>query len=336
MQVLFLNPLEARLSDFPSRYLPSPEFDVRLPGPDGTLPVDLEAVEAVVYWDHPVGKETLDRLPALRFIQRVGRFRSTGDLTGAFDRGILVSATPYGVLARVAQHTLALMLALARNLVTSHQDVLAGTNAIGMEPEFARERPVAFNWSKTPAIGSIFDKTLGIIGFGEAGSVLAELVQPFDMTVLYNKRRRLTPGQEWFYGVEYAELEEVLDRSDYVTLFVPYTEHARGLIGAREFGMMKPGAFFVNTGRANVTDEAALVDSLRTGRLAGAGLDVFSYEPLQSDNALRDLPNVVMTPHVAGGAGGWEDTFERIARNLRLVRDGGTPVQQLTRDALEF
>jgi phosphoglycerate dehydrogenase-like enzyme len=334
MQVLFLNPLEERLRDFPNRFLPTPEFEVRLPHADGALPTAVEQVEACVYWDHPVGRELLDRLPALRFIQRVGRYRATGDLSAAFDRGVLVSATPYGVLARVAQHTLMLMLALARNLLPSHQSILEGANKIGMEPEYAGDKPLAFNWSKVPAIGSLFDKTLGIIGFGEAGSVLAELVQPFDMEVLYYKRRRLTPGQEWYYSVEYAELDELLARSDYVASFVPYKDENRGLIGEREFGLMKPGVFFVNTGRANVTDEAALIRALKEGRLAGAGLDVFSLEPLPDDTPLRDLPNVVLTPHVAGGVGGWEDTFERIARNLRLVHDGGMPVGPLTRDAL--
>src|SRR5215208_6748266 len=101
MQVLFLNPLEERLRGFPSRYLPAPEFEVRVAESDSSLPGDLEVVEAVVYWDHAVGRDTLDRLPGLRFIQRVGQFRATGDLTAAFERGILVSATPYGVLARV-------------------------------------------------------------------------------------------------------------------------------------------------------------------------------------------------------------------------------------------
>ena len=227
------------------------------------------------------------------------------------------------------------MLALTRNLVSSHQAVQDGVNNIGMAPEYARERPLAFNWSKVPAIGSLFDKTLGIVGFGEAGSVLADLVRPFEMDVLYHKRRRLTPGQEWYYGVEYAALDELLARSDYVACFVPYKDENRDLLGEREFGLMKPGAFFVNTGRANVTDEGALIRALSEGRLGGAALDVFSLEPLPDDTPFRDLPNVVLTPHVAGGAGGWEDTFERIARNLRLVRDGGLPVQRLTREALE-
>ena len=336
MQVLFLNPLEERLRDFPARYLPVPEFEVRLPDADGRLPSDLGDVQAIVYWNHPLGRDLFDQLPALRFVQRVGRFRATGDLGPAFERGILVSATPYGVLARVAQHTLTLMLALARNLLPSHQSVLDGTNKINLAPEYAEERPVAFNWSGVPNIGSLADKTLGIVGFGEAGSVLADLVRPFDMEVLYYKRRRLTPGQEWYYGVEYAELEELLAHSDYVCSFVPFTPENRGMLGDREFRLMKPGACFVNTGRANTTDEAALVRALQEGRLAGAALDVFGYEPLQPDNPLRDLPNVVLTPHVAGGVGGWQDTFERIARNLRLVEDGGLPVQQLTREALAF
>lgn len=335
MQVLFLNALEERLKSFPDRYLPKPEFDVLVAGANGDLPDDLSGVEAIVYWDHPLGREFLARFPALRFIQRVGRFRATGDLSAAFDRGIVVSATPYGVLARVAQHTLALMLALARNLVPSHQSVLEGTNKIGMQPEYARERPLAFNWSQIPDIGSLFDTTLGIIGFGEAGSVLADLVKPFDMQVLYYKRRRLTPGQEWYYGVEYAELDELLRRSDYIATFVPYSEENVGSLGEREFGLMKQGAVFVNTGRANTTDEAALIRALKDGRLAGAGLDVFSLEPLPDDTPFRDLPNVVLTPHVAGGVGGWMDTFERIARNLRLVEAGDLPVQQLSRDDLE-
>src|SRR5687767_150030 len=224
MQVLFVNPLEERLKDFPAHYLPAPEFEVLRPGSNGELPADLRAVEAIIYWDHPIGREFLDRFPALRFIQRIGRYRATGDLSAAFDRGILVSATPYGVLARVAQHTLMLMLALVRNVVPSHQSILDGVNAIGMEPEYARERPVAFNWSKIPEINSLTDKTLGIVGFGEAGSVLADLVRPFDMEVLYYKRRRLTPGQEWYYGVEYAGLDDLLDRSDFVVPYVPYAE----------------------------------------------------------------------------------------------------------------
>lgn len=335
MQVLFLNPLEERLRQFPARFLPGPEFEVMQPGLDGAPPPDAEAVEACVYWDHPIGRELVEDLPALRFIQRVGRYRASGDLGAAFDRGILVSATPYGVLARVAQHTLTLMLALARNLIPSHQSVLDATNAINMPPEYAKEKPLAFNWSRVPAIGSLFDKTLGIVGFGEAGSVLADLARPFEMEVLYYKRRRLTPGQEWYYGVEYADLDDLLERSDYVAMFVPYSEENRGIFGEREFGRMKQGAFFVNTGRANVTDEAALIRALKDGRLAGAGLDVFSHEPLPEDAPLRDLPNVILTPHLAGGVGGWEDTFERIARNLRLVRDGGEPVGRLTRAALE-
>lgn len=334
MQIVFLDPLEERLRDFPARFLPAPEFDVRLSGPNGPRDEDLADAEMAIFWSHPVDRATLDRMPALRLLQRVGWYRTAGDVAGAFERGVYVSATPYGVLARVAQHTLALMLTLARNVLPCHNAVLERVNAIGMQPEYAMEKPIAFNWSKTPAIDSLYDRTLGIIGFGEAGSVLADLVKPMNMEVLYYKRRRLTPGQERFFGVQYAELDNLLRRSDYVTTFLPYTRENVGLIGDRELRLMKPSAFFVNTGRANPTDEKALIQALKDGRIAGAGLDVFSYEPLPDDSPFRDLPNVVMTPHVAGGVGGWEDTFRRFARNARLVRYGHAPVCQLTPESL--
>ncbi|MCC7106501.1 MAG: hypothetical protein IT307_15290 [Chloroflexi bacterium] len=334
MHVLFMDPLEDRLRDFPARYLPAPEFDVRLARPEGPTEEDLADAEVAIYWSFPVDAALIDRMPGLRLVQRVGWYRTAGDLSGAHDRGIYVSATPWGVLARVAQHTLALMLALARNIMPSHQAVLEKVNAIGMEPTYAMERPIAFNWSKTSGIESLYDRTLGIIGFGEAGSVLADLVKPMNMEVLYYKRRRLTPGLERHFGVEYADMDDLLRRSDYVATFVPYTKENLGLIGDREFRLMKPGAFFVNTGRANPTDEKALIQALQEGRLAGAGLDVFSHEPLPDDSLLRDLPNVILTPHVAGGVGGWEDSFQRFARNIRSVRAGKPPVCQLTADSL--
>jgi phosphoglycerate dehydrogenase-like enzyme len=336
VKVIFLNPVEERLKEFPGRYLPAPEFETFVPGADGGLPDDLGDFEAAVYWSASVDRDLIDRMPGLRLIQRVGQYRGGGELSAAYDRGVIVSVTPYGVLARVAQHTLSMMLMLARQMVPSHQAVVDGTNTIGMQPEYAKERPVAFNWAGIQSIGSLYDKTLGIVGFGEAGSVLAQLVQPFDMEVLYYKRRRLTPGQERFYGVEFAELDELLGRSDYVASFVPYLDENRGMLGEREFGLMKPGSYFVNTGRANTTDEQALIRALSNGRLAGAGLDVFSYEPLPNDTPFRDQPNVVLTPHTAGGVGGWVDTFERIARNLRLVRDGSLPVGYFSRDAFEL
>ena len=168
-----------------------------------------------------------------------------------------------------------------------------------------------------------------VIGTGYVGLVtgacLAHLVSPLDMEILYYKRTRLSPAQEAFYGVEYAPLDALLRQSDFVATFVPYTPENERTFGAREFGLMKPSAYFLNTGRANTTDEAALIDALRNNRLAGAGLDVFSYEPLPSDSPFHILKNVVLTPHNAGGIGGWHDVFERIRANLQRVQAGRRP-----------
>jgi phosphoglycerate dehydrogenase-like enzyme len=335
MKVLFLDPLQARLAEFPKRYLPPAEFQVRLAEAKWDLPENLEDVEACVYWDFPLDRDWITRMSSLRFIQRIGRSKCIGDLSAAFDLGIPVSVTPYGVLARVAQHTLAMMLMLSRNILGGHQSVLAGTNAINMQPEYARERPVAFNWAGIEGLSSLSDKTLGIVGFGEAGSVLADLVKPFGMETLYFKRRRLPAGQERYFGIEYAPLDDLLARSDYLVTYLPFTTENIGLLGARELGLLTPGAFFVNTGRANTVNEAAMIQALKSGRLAGAALDVFSYEPLPPNHELRDLPNVILTPHVAGGIGGWLDTFERIARNLRRVDAGLPPVAQFSREAFD-
>jgi phosphoglycerate dehydrogenase-like enzyme len=182
------------------------------------------------------------------------------------------------------------------------------------------------NWPKVANVNTPANKTLGIVGFGEAGACLARLATPLDMEILYNKRTRLSPAQEEFYGIEYAELDDLLRRSDYVATFVPYTKENEKSFGAREFGLMKPTAYFLNTGRANTTDEAALIDALKNNRIAGAGLDVFSYEPLPPDNPLPTLKNVVLTPHNAGGVGGWHDVFERISGNLTRLAAGRKPV----------
>ncbi len=151
------------------------------------------------------------------------------------------------------------------------------------------------------------------------------LLKPYNCRVLYYKRTRLDPGVEAHFGIEYASLDDVMRRSDVLQAFLPITEETRKMLTAREFAMMKPGSIFVNVGRGNTLDENALVEALRNGPIAFAGLDVFSVEPLPMSNPLRTLDNVVLTPHSAGGVQGWDNVFERIAENLRRV-EAGEPV----------
>ncbi|MCC6177982.1 MAG: hypothetical protein IT305_21995 [Chloroflexi bacterium] len=322
MRVCFLDPLEDRIKEFPDQYLAEHQISYAN-GQPANVPAD---TEAMITWSSALDRSLIERLPELRFVQRIGFYRGGGDLRAAVERGVAVSVWPHGVLNRVAMHTLTFMLALSRKLLPSHELTIEGVNEIGMEPTFADQRPIAMNWPRVANVDTPANKTLGIVGFGEAGACLAHLARPLDMEILYYKRTRLSPVQEEFYGVEYAPLDDLLRRSDFVATFVPYTKENERSFGAREFGLMKPTAYFLNTGRANTTDEAALIDALRNNRIAGAGLDVFSYEPLPPDNPLPTLKNVLLTPHNAGGIGGWHDVFARIGANLGRVQAGRGPV----------
>ncbi|MPZ49013.1 MAG: hypothetical protein GEU75_06850 [Dehalococcoidia bacterium] len=319
----FSDPLEARLADFPKQYLGGHE--VLVADEAGKLPAGYESAEAVVWSSYPVDAALINSLPELRFMQRIGLTRARGDAHTALARGIPVSVVPFGVSDRVALHTLTLTLSALRKVVQGHHAVHVGVNPDGLEEKEQVGATQTVNWVRWPDVDTLNDKTVGIIGFGEIGACFARMLPPFNCRVLYNKRSLLTPQQEAYFGVEYAALDDLLRRSDIVATFVPYSEESRKMLGAREFALMKPGAIFVNTGRGNTTDEAALVEALKAGRIRAAGLDVFSVEPLPLSHPLQDLDNVTLTPHTAGGIQGWMNTFERIAENLRRV-EAGLPV----------
>jgi phosphoglycerate dehydrogenase-like enzyme len=323
MLVAFLDPIEPRLADFPATYLPGHEV---IAAPEsGKLPDGIEAAEAVVWSSYPVDAALIDSLQRLRLMQRIGVTRAKGDPSRALTKGIPVAVTPWGVSDRVALHTLALTLAVLRRIVDGHHAVHAGLNPEGLPPIEQVGMTPTINWVRWQDVETLNDKTVGIIGFGEIGACFARMLPPFNCRVLYNKRHRLGAEHEAHWGVEYAALDDLLRQSDVVVSFVPYTEESRKMLGARELRLMKPSAIFVNTGRGNTVDEAALVEALRERRIRAAGLDVYAVEPLPLDSPLLALENVVLTPHTAGGVHGWINTFERIAENLRRV-EAGRPV----------
>ncbi|HEU0075285.1 MAG TPA: NAD(P)-dependent oxidoreductase [Dehalococcoidia bacterium] len=323
MKIAFLDPLEARLAEFPGRYLAGHECVV---APElGILPEGYEDAEAVVWSNYPVDAALVASMPKLRLMQRIGLTRAKGDASAALSAGVPVSVLPYGVSDRVALHTLSLTLAVLRRIVDGHKAVHEGLNPEGL-PQTEQIGPTpTVNWVRWPDVDTLNDKTVGIIGFGEIGACFARMLPPFNNRVLYHKRNRLSPRHEAYFGVEYAPLDGLLSRSDVVISFVPYSEESRKMLGAREFGLMKPSAIFVNTGRGNTVDEAALVEALRSKTIRAAGIDVYSVEPLPLSNPLLTLDNVVLTPHTAGGVQGWMNTFERFAENVRRV-EAGEPV----------
>jgi phosphoglycerate dehydrogenase-like enzyme len=328
VKIAFLEPLPPVAVQMAPRFLAGHEISVA-PAAD-QLPAHLEDAEAVVWSSWPVDRALIERLPRLRFMQRLGVFRFAGDPSAAVGRGIPVSVLPHGTSGRVAEHAFALMLALSRDLLTAHRAVIDGANPAGLGPEDGEGAHQPLNWAGLPGPRSLHFRTVGIIEFGEIGACLAKLLAPFNCRLLYFKRRPLTAEQEHFYGVVRGELDEILMTSDTVCNLIPASERTRGMLGAREFGLMKHDAHFVSCGRGMTTDERALAAALAEERIGGAGLDVFSIEPLPRDDPFLQLSNVILTPHIAGGTplqapggtAGWADTFERLRENLLRVDKG--------------
>lgn len=206
------------------------------------------------------------------------------DVRAATDRGIVVTNTPCDeVNEAVAEHTWALILGLARRVV---------------EADEATRRGAYKGWEPGTFLGSnLFGKSLGIVGLGRIGSMVARRAKGYNMMVFYNKRES-DPVAEKELGVVYAGLDELLAKSDFVSLHVPLTEETRHMINKGTFSKMKEGSYLVNTARGPIVDERDLVEALRSGHLAGAGLDVFDNEP-NIEPELFGMPNVITTPHIA-------------------------------------
>ncbi|MBS3805481.1 MAG: D-2-hydroxyacid dehydrogenase [Oleiphilaceae bacterium] len=243
--------------------------------------------------------------PQLRRIAVVATGLNNIDLESARAAGIsVINATGYG-RPSVAQHTMALMLALATRLLDYHRDVQAG------------------RWAKSPQfclmdhpIMELEGRTLGIVGYGDLGQGVAERARAFGMNILVAARQGQAAGE--VDGHPRIPLEELLPRVDVLSLHCLLSDQTRGLIGTGELALMKPEALLLNTSRGGLVDEAALADALRAGRLGGAGFDVLTEEPPVSGNPLLagDIPNLIVTPHCA-----WASREAR-QRIVQLIGDG--------------
>jgi phosphoglycerate dehydrogenase-like enzyme len=219
----------------------------------------------------------LEALPNLEMISQTGGNTPHLDLEAATRRGIVV-CTSQGSGQSTAELTFALMLAVMRHIPQEHQALRAG------------------QWQTSQGTG-LQGKTLGIIGLGRIGSRVAHIAQAFGMRVLATGFT-LTAERALAHGVRMAALEDLLARSDVVSIHLRLSDRSHKLIGRRELRLMKPTAYLINTARGPIVDEAALIDALRHYRIAGAGLDVFEQEPIQPSHPLLQLDNVVCTPHI--------------------------------------
>ncbi len=225
----------------------------------------------------PFPRTLLERLPRLRLLVTTGMRNAAIDLQAAADRGVLVCGTA-GLPYPTAELTWGLILALVRRIPREERAVREG------------------RWQETVGLG-VNGKTLGVLGLGTLGSRVARIARAFEMQVLAWSHH-LTAERAAEVGATLVGRDELLARSDVVTIHLVLSERTRGLIGLRELALMKPSAYLVNTSRGPIVNETALVRALRDGAIAGAGLDVFDEEPLPPDHPFRRLPNTVVTPHL--------------------------------------
>lgn len=234
------------------------------------------------------------------------------DVPAATARGIMIANLPDYCIEEVAEHALTLTLACARRIPTMEQLVRDGSwNTRGYQS--IRET--------VGVVRRLKHTTFGIIGFGKIGKLVAQKASGLGWRIIAADPF-VQPEAAKALGVELLPIEEVLRQADYVTLHVLLSPETRGLISTERLALMKPSAYLINTCRGPIVDEAALIAAIKNGQLAGAGLDVMEHEPLALDSPLRDLPNVILTPHFAvyslEAIEAWgREPFEEVVRVLR-------------------
>lgn len=252
--------------------------------PDGaqeqfdTYIMDAEAL--LLSTAYKMTKEVIERAANLKVISRTGVGVDNVDVKAATEKGILVLNTPEANSISVAEHTLALIVAISKQLVMYDSELRAGNFAI----------------RRTNRSVDIDGKTLGLIGCGRIGRFTAEKCKAaFNMNVIgYDPYIKELPGITL-----YENIEDVFAKADYISLHLPLTDETRNMVGESLLSKMKPTAFLINTSRGGIVDEAALARMLKEERIAGAALDVLESEPPKADNPLLPLKNVILTPHSA-------------------------------------
>jgi phosphoglycerate dehydrogenase-like enzyme len=282
-----------------------PNLDIRYCGPDeNDLYGSASGCEAVVAKAAVLDGPSIRRLKQLRTVVKLGRNWSNVDVETLNALGISFKIVPRKGPNCVAELAMAVILALSKDLLVSHKAVAEGAYYLrGLQPELSSQSKMAFHWMGNQRVHEVRGRTLGIIGMGEIGFELAHRAVAMGMDVTYTKRQRLSDAVERGIRATFRELADLLRESDYVCLAVPHTVETEGMIGADELPLMKPGAYLVNVCRGGVVEEEALITALTEGRIAGAALDVFTYEPLPADSPLCRLENVILTPHIGGGTG---------------------------------
>jgi phosphoglycerate dehydrogenase-like enzyme len=262
----------------------------------------------------------IERLPNLKLITIVGKSLPNLDMAAATECGVLVAhsnfANPRFAAVRDAtpEFTWGLMIATVRNLAEEHRRMREGA------------------WQTTVGT-TLSGKTLGLLGLGRIGKRMAQYAKAFDMEVIAWSQN-LTEDAAAAAGARRVEKAALFEESDVVSVHVVLSERTRGLIGEPEFALMSPHAYLINTSRGPIVDEAAMIAALESGRIAGAGLDVFDVEPLPPDHPLRSLPNVTLSPHLGYVTREMLGAFYSDTAEAVVAWRDGTPIRIANPEAL--
>ncbi|MCP1426527.1 phosphoglycerate dehydrogenase-like enzyme [Paenibacillus xylanexedens] len=258
----------------------------------------------------PFSEKVISQLPKLKLLITSGMRNASIDLKAAEKNGIIVCGTE-GSSNPPTELTWALILGLSRQLVTENNALRSNRN-----------------WQSTVGL-DLHGRTLGLLGLGKIGARMAEIAQAFGMNVMAWSEN-LTREKTEKHGVIWCETkEQLLAQSDIVSIHLVLSDRTRNLIGQAEFQQMKSSALLINTSRAGIVDQEAMVEALQRGVIAGAGLDVYEQEPLPVNHVMRTLPNVLATPHLGYVTrGNYEIYYNHTVENIAMFLKG-TPIRQL-------
>jgi D-3-phosphoglycerate dehydrogenase len=274
---------------------------------EAELLLELPRTFATIASSEPYNERTLTAgAGALRVIARMGVGYDQIDLAAATRHGVAVAMAFGTNHEAVADHAFALIAALGAQILPYHRKVLDGRWGGDVHP-------------------SLWQATMGIIGLGRIGKALARRCRGFEMRILAHD---IAPDAAFAraHGIEYVPLERLFRESDFVSVHTPHDASTDKIVGRAGLGLMKPGAYLINTSRGGTVDEAALAEALESGQIAGAGLDVFEVEPLPAGSPLRELENVLLSPHCAGAnTRSMQDMLDRCVDSIIAIRDGRDP-----------
>ena len=263
--------------------------------------------DAVILRVLKMPKEAFARFNNLKMVMRWGAGFDSVDIEEAGRRGIMVCNTPGANAYAVAELAVGLMIDLGRNIVGYFNNIKSN---IWDRNAFASNQ-------------SLNGKTVGLVGGGNIGRQVAKRVQAFGAKVYYYDAFRLPEAMEQEFAMTYCELNDLLEKSDVISLHVPLMDSTRHIVGAEQLAMMKPTAILINSARGGLVDDAALVEALKNGKLAGAGLDCVEEEESDVTKAMCEMSNVVITPHIGGTANDLGSAIiPMLVENMKLLQSG--------------